>query len=126
MNKKVSKEIVLIASIAFFAIALIAVSQVSAYTQEEKNKAFDNYFKAWDKFNQTLDRTQPNIEGLVPKINEDQVITCISDVSDSPTRGSLICHIFDADDLDWYYEINQKNYGLLGDLNDSFSMSLVD
>jgi len=69
---------------------------------------------------------QVNVDGMVPEIHEDQIITCVKDVSDTETRGSLICHIFDVDDLDWYQEISELNYGQIGDNNDSFSMGLVD
>ena len=63
----------------------------------------------------------------MPKIHEDQIITCVKDVSDNEqTRGSLICHIFNIDDLDWYQEISENNYGQIGSLNDSFEMGLID
>ena len=69
---------------------------------------------------------QTNIEGLNPDINEDQIITCVKDVSNSDTRGQLICHVFDIDDLDWYQELSEDNYGQLGSTDDSFGMGLVD
>jgi len=62
----------------------------------------------------------------MPQINEDQIITCVKDVSDTNNRNSLICHIFDINDLDWYQEIQTENYGMIGDLNDSFELGLID
>jgi hypothetical protein len=59
----------------------------------------------------------------VNAINEDQIIIC---VRDNVTMIDLICHTYDIDDIDWYQEISENNYGQFGNLDDSFNMDIRD
>jgi len=66
---------------------------------------------------------QINIEGMDPKMQEDEILICVRDYTDN--KGT-ICHIMPIDNIDWYQETSELNYGKFGDMKDSFSVGLVD
>ena len=66
---------------------------------------------------------QVNVEGMDPQLEEDEILICVRNYE---TNSGTICHVMPIDDIDWYQETSENKYGKLGDINDSFSVVLVD
>lgn len=59
---------------------------------------------------------------LTGKMYEDQIIVCVTDL-ETENKNDHICHLYNADDLDYYQDSRD---GSFFNLDDSFDMRLVD
>ena len=58
-----------------------------------------------------------------PEIAEDQVIVCVNHVEQEYNSRHMDCHLYQADDLDWYQDSKD---GTFFSHSDSFEMGLID
>lgn len=61
-------------------------------------------------------------ENPLGSMYEDQVIVCVSNL-ETENNFDHICHLYNADDLDWYQDSRD---GTFFNLEDSFDMAVVD
>lgn len=66
--------------------------------------------------------TAQTFENPLGSMYEDQVIVCVTDLETS-NNFDHICHLYNADDLDWYQDSRD---GTFFNKDDSFDMDVVD